>query len=81
MSNCWKCGKPLPEGQVECEYGCAGGGELDAQTQELAKELKTGHIAAFALAMHLQKMGAANCRRMVQIGDEKYLVSVERIKS
>ena len=22
MSSCWKCGKELPEGQVECEYGC-----------------------------------------------------------
>jgi hypothetical protein len=19
---CWKCGKELPEGQIECEYGC-----------------------------------------------------------
>jgi hypothetical protein len=22
MSECWKCQKPLPDGQVECEYGC-----------------------------------------------------------
>jgi hypothetical protein len=20
--SCWKCGKTLPDGQVECEYGC-----------------------------------------------------------
>lgn len=22
MSNCWKCGRELPEGQVECEDDC-----------------------------------------------------------
>jgi hypothetical protein len=22
MSSCWKCGRDVPEGQVECEYGC-----------------------------------------------------------
>ena len=22
MSSCWRCGKDLPEGQVECENGC-----------------------------------------------------------
>ena len=22
MSSCWKCGRPLPEGQVECEDDC-----------------------------------------------------------
>jgi hypothetical protein len=24
MSNCWKCGRELPEGQVECESGECG---------------------------------------------------------
>jgi hypothetical protein len=24
MSSCWKCGRDLPEGQVECEEGCDG---------------------------------------------------------
>lgn len=24
MNTCWKCGRLLPEGKVECEYGCAG---------------------------------------------------------
>lgn len=23
MNTCWKCERTLPEGQVECEYGCA----------------------------------------------------------
>jgi hypothetical protein len=24
MSNCWKCGRDLPDGQVECEPVCGG---------------------------------------------------------
>jgi hypothetical protein len=23
MNTCWKCGRPLAEGNTECEYGCA----------------------------------------------------------
>lgn len=22
MNTCWKCGRPLGEGKVECDYGC-----------------------------------------------------------
>ena len=22
MNTCWKCGRPLAEGKVECDYGC-----------------------------------------------------------
>lgn len=33
MSECWKCQRPLPEGQVECEYGCAPKGEPAATAE------------------------------------------------
>jgi uncharacterized membrane protein YvbJ len=23
MNTCWKCGRPVAEGKVECDYGCA----------------------------------------------------------
>jgi hypothetical protein len=27
MSSCWKCERTLPDGQVECEYGCPVNGQ------------------------------------------------------
>ena len=32
MNTCWKCGKELPEGQTECEYGC-GDRPLDSEEE------------------------------------------------
>lgn len=38
MSNCWKCGRELPEGQTECEYGCDDTSEAVAQLEKDIEE-------------------------------------------
>ena len=96
MSNCFKCGKELPEGQVECEYGCDGKTprildedemskaiqELNdlAAEAELAQVLEDGTTAFAAAARHLREMGAGSGRQIVDIEGEKYLVFVKRLK-
>lgn len=49
MSNCWKCGKELPEPQVECEDGCPlSPEELERTTQKIFSAL-TGRLQLYKL--------------------------------
>ena len=79
MSSCWKCGRELPEGQVECEYGC---GPIAIEERALGAELKTGDDAAEALARHVHRMGAAKFQRSVRVADgAHYLVAVSKVNT
>ena len=87
MSNCWKCGKTLPEGQVECEYGCATVlqnirppqfEDLQAEA-ELAQELTCGLVQARSLAVHVDNMGAGAMKLEVEVNGRKYLFFVKRV--
>jgi hypothetical protein len=83
MSNCYKCGKDLPAGQVECEYGCAvaeglpDDSEQLAAEAELAEELHFGAVAARMVAGHLLRMGGNAAKLVVERDGQRVLVFVK----
>ena len=85
MSTCWKCGRDLPEGQVECEDVCrppklptfAEAAALNEPS--IAGELDRGIAAALLVAKHLEEMDAATARMEVELNGVKYLVFVKRL--
>lgn len=76
MSNCWKCGRELPDGQTECEDACPGSDA--AQDLDLDRELNRGAAAAQALAKHLEDMGAGKFQTAVSLNGEIYDVTIVR---
>ena len=77
MSTCWKCGKDLPPGQVECEF-CDG--TEAAASHELEREFKSADEAVQAIIEHLENMGASKCTMSVTTpSGDRFVVTVTRI--
>jgi hypothetical protein len=83
--SCYKCGKELPPGQVECEEGCGvnlfGGpspAELEAEAM-LARELINGAVGAALVARHLMRMGAASGKLEANVEGRKFLIFVKEL--
>jgi hypothetical protein len=83
MSNCYKCGKDLPDPQVECELGCGHAESLRddsaqlAAEADLAEELHFGEVAARMVAGHLLRMGGNAAKLVVERDGQRVLVFVK----
>ena len=87
MSSCYKCGKDLPEGQVECEPFCFNDqtsdfrkdAELLQAEAALVQELEGSTANALALAKHLDTMGAAAAKLEIEYEGRRFLVYVKEL--
>lgn len=89
MSSCYKCGRDLTEGQVECEPFCTAdevnpvnfkneAAELQAEAN-LAQELQSSAENSLALAKHLDAMGASAAKLIVEYEGRRFLVFVKEL--
>lgn len=87
MSSCYKCGKDLPDGQVECDPFCVNSPtgsvskEMDLLQAEasLVQELQNSTENAVALARHLDNMGAAAAKLEIEINGRRFLIFVKEL--
>lgn len=49
MSSCFRCGKDLPEGQTECEYGCQAAPIDDREIREALRRIQQRENALVAI--------------------------------
>ena len=87
MSSCYKCGKDLPAGEVECDPFCVNDltndfkkdAELLQAEAALVQELQHSTENAVALARHLDRMGAAAAKLEIEYEGRRFLVYVKEL--